>query len=99
MRGQSRVVIIGGGIAGCSLLYHLTKLGWSDVMLVEADELTTGSTWHAAGLCTQFNSSWNIMRLLKYSLDLYEGLEARDGTGSRSAPLRKRPPGDDAGSA
>jgi len=79
MRSESRVVVIGGGIAGCSLLYHLTKLGWRDVMLVEADELTSGSTWHAAGLCTQFNSSWNVMKLLKYSLDLYEGLEAETG--------------------
>ena len=79
MRSQSRVVIIGGGIAGCSLLYHLTKLGWSDVMLVEADELTSGSTWHAAGLCTQFNGSWNVMKLLKYSLDLYDRLEAETG--------------------
>jgi dimethylglycine dehydrogenase len=79
MQSQARVVIIGGGIVGCSLLYHLTKLGWSDVVLIEADELTSGSTWHAAGLCTQFNSSWNVMKLLRYSLDLYEGLEAETG--------------------
>ena len=79
MQKHARVVVIGGGIAGCSLLYHLTKLGWTDVVLVEADELTSGSTWHAAGLCTQFNSSWNVMKLLKYSLDLYDGLEAETG--------------------
>jgi dimethylglycine dehydrogenase len=70
------VVIIGGGIAGCSLAYHLTRLGCSDVVVLEKGELTGGSTWHAAGLCTQFTPSVNLMRLLKYSLDLYETLEA-----------------------
>ncbi|HEY5656805.1 MAG TPA: FAD-dependent oxidoreductase [Myxococcota bacterium] len=79
MRSEARVVVIGGGVAGCSLLYHLTKLGWSDVVLVEKDELTSGSTWHAAGLCTQFIGSYNLMKLLKYSLDLYGGLEAETG--------------------
>lgn len=79
MQSEAKVVVIGGGVAGCSLLYHLAKLGWSDVLLVEKDELTSGSTWHAAGLCTQFISSYNLMKLLKYSLDLYEGLEAETG--------------------
>jgi dimethylglycine dehydrogenase len=79
MSSEARVVVIGGGVAGCSLLYHLTRLGWSDVMLIEKDELTSGSTWHAAGLCTQFNPSYNLMKLLKYSLDLYESLEAETG--------------------
>ena len=51
MRDQARVVVIGGGIVGCSVLYHLAKLGWSDVMLVEKTELTAGSTWHAPGCC------------------------------------------------
>ena len=76
---QARVVIIGGGVGGCSVLYHLTKLGWTDVLLLEKNELTSGSTWHAAGLCTQFTASYNMMKLLKYSLDLYGTLEA--GTG------------------
>ena len=79
VRSEARVVVIGGGVAGCSLLYHLTKLGWTDVVLVEADELTSGSTWHAAGLCTQFIGSYNLMGLLKYSLDLYQSLEAETG--------------------
>jgi len=79
MQSEAKVVVIGGGVAGCSLLYHLTKLGWSDVVLIEKDELTSGSTWHAAGLCTQFNSSYNLMKLLKYSLDLYQALEAETG--------------------
>ncbi len=76
---EAKVAIIGGGVAGCSLAYHLTKLGWSDVVLLEQDELTSGSTWHAAGLCTQFNPSYNLMGLLRYSVELYEGLEAETG--------------------
>jgi dimethylglycine dehydrogenase len=76
---RARVVVIGGGIAGCSLAYHLTKLGWSDVTVVEKGELTSGSTWHAAGLCTQLNPSFNLTKLLMYSLDLYGSLEAETG--------------------
>jgi len=76
---EARVAVIGGGVAGCSLAYHLTKLGWDDVVLLEADELTSGSTWHAAGLCTQFNASYNIMGLRHYSVDLYGRLEAETG--------------------
>jgi dimethylglycine dehydrogenase len=79
MQSEAKVVVIGGGVAGCSLLYHLTRLGWSDVLLIEKDELTSGSTWHAAGLCTQFTPSYNLMKLLKYSLDLYGNLEAETG--------------------
>ena len=76
---DAKVVIIGGGIAGCSLAYHLTQLGWTDVALLEAAELAGGSTWHAAGLCTQFVSSYNLMQLLRYSLDLYRSLEVETG--------------------
>jgi dimethylglycine dehydrogenase len=76
---EAKVAIIGGGVAGCSLAYHLTRLGWSDVVLLEQDELTSGSTWHAAGLCTQFNPSYNLMRLLRYSVELYAQLEAETG--------------------
>src|SRR5919204_2950316 len=76
---EAKVAIIGGGVAGCSLAYHLTKLGWDDVVLLEADELTSGSTWHAAGLCTQFNASYNVMGLLRYSVELYARLEAETG--------------------
>src|SRR6266480_1615265 len=76
---DAKVAIIGGGIAGCSLAYHLTKLGWEDVVLLEQAELTAGSTWHAAGLCTQFNSSYNLMGLLRYSIELYQRLEAETG--------------------
>jgi len=71
--------VIGGGIAGCSVLYHLALRGCSDTVLLEQSELTAGSTWHAAGLCTQFASSLRTMRLLRRSLDLYDALEQHTG--------------------
>ena len=76
MLADARVAIVGGGVAGCSLLYHLGRLGWEDVVLLEEDELTSGSTWHAAGLCTQFNPSYNLTGLLRYSVELYKTLAA-----------------------
>ena len=79
MKTHSRVVVIGGGIAGCSVLYHLTKLGWSDVVLVERKELTSGTTWHSVGNTPMFTSSLNVLRLLKYSNELYQSLEAETG--------------------
>jgi len=79
MISDAKVAVIGGGIAGCSLLYHLTKLGWTDVVLLEQNELTSGTTWHAAGLCTQFSSSLNLMTLLRSSVELYQSLEAETG--------------------
>ena len=74
MGEQARVVIIGGGAVGCSCLYHLTKAGWTDCVLLEQDELTSGSTWHAAGNCPTFAGSWNIIKYQRYSADLYKGL-------------------------
>ena len=76
---DARVIVVGGGIGGVSTLYHLTRLGWSDVVLVEANELTSGSTWHAAGLCTQFIQSYNLMQLLRTSIELYGSLEDETG--------------------
>lgn len=76
---QARVVIIGGGISGCSVAYHLTKLGWKDVVLLERKQLTSGTTWHAAGLVGQLRASQNMTRLAKYSADLYTKLEAETG--------------------
>jgi glycine cleavage system aminomethyltransferase T/glycine/D-amino acid oxidase-like deaminating enzyme len=76
---QARAVIIGGGIIGCSTAYHLAKLGWQDVVLVERNKLTSGSTWHAAGLVGQLRTSANITQLLKYSVELYDKLEAETG--------------------
>ncbi len=79
MDARARVVIVGGGIGGCSLAYHLSKLGETDVVLLEKGELTSGSTWHAAGLCTQFNPSRILTGLLMDSIELYTGLEAATG--------------------
>ncbi|MBI4770070.1 MAG: FAD-dependent oxidoreductase [Chloroflexi bacterium] len=71
MQPHARIVIIGGGIAGCSIAYHLARLGWKDVVLLDKGELTSGSTWHAAGLVTQFHTSPTLMRLRIYSVNLY----------------------------
>ncbi len=70
----ARVVIIGGGAVGVSALYHLAKAGWTDCVLLEKNELTAGSTWHAAGNCPSFSTSWAVMNLQRYSLSLYRGL-------------------------
>ncbi|HXQ32242.1 MAG TPA: FAD-dependent oxidoreductase [Steroidobacteraceae bacterium] len=75
----ARVVIIGGGIIGCSIAYHLTKLGWRDVVLLERHQLTSGTTWHAAGLLTTLRDTEAQTWLAKYTLDLYRGLEAETG--------------------
>ena len=76
---QARVVIIGGGVGGCSIAYHLAKLGWSDVVLLERHELTSGSTWHSAGLVGQLRSDVNLTRMMQYSTDLYGRLKAETG--------------------
>ena len=76
---KARVVIVGGGVVGCSVAYHLTKLGWRNVVLLERKQLTCGTTWHAAGLIGQLRASANMTRLAKYSADLYSGLEAETG--------------------
>ena len=76
MKTQARVVVIGGGIAGCSTLYHLAKEGWSDVVLVERDELTSGSTWHAAAQVTQFGGNQTMIGLKRHSINLYRELAA-----------------------
>jgi glycine cleavage system T protein len=76
---HARVVIVGGGVIGCSVAYHLTKLGWNDVVLLERKQLTSGTTWHAAGLIAQLRASRNMTRLAKYSQELYGNLEAETG--------------------
>ena len=76
---SAKAVIIGGGIVGCSTAYHLAKLGWTDTVLVERHKLTSGSTFHAAGLVGQLRSSANITQLLGYSVDLYKRLEDETG--------------------
>ena len=76
---HARVVIIGGGVIGCSVAYHLTKLGWKDVVLLERKQLTSGTTWHAAGLIAQLRATANMTKLAKYSQELYGNLEAETG--------------------
>lgn len=76
---KARVVIVGGGVIGCSIAYHLTKIGWDDVVLLERKQLTSGTTWHAAGLVGQLRPSINMTKLAKYTGELYRGLEAETG--------------------
>ena len=79
MKTHARVVIIGGGAVGCSALYHLTQLGITDVVLLERDELTAGSTWHAAGNVPTFSTSWNLLKMQRYTTRLYADLARRTG--------------------
>lgn len=79
MPSHARVVVIGGGVVGVSTLYHLARKGWSDVVLIERKELTSGSTWHAAGLLPLFNMSYSVGQIHKYSVALYGALEAETG--------------------
>src|SRR5436305_8104857 len=79
MRTSARAVVIGGGVGGCAVLYWLTKLGWSDVLLVERADLTSGSTFHSAGLVGQLRSSLSLTRTMMSSVELYRTLEAEVG--------------------
>jgi dimethylglycine dehydrogenase len=79
LQTHARVVVIGGGVVGVSTLYHLARMGWTDVALVERGELTSGSTWHAAGLLPLFNLSYSVGKMHQYSVDLYPSLEAETG--------------------
>ncbi|MBJ3764283.1 GcvT family protein [Maribius pontilimi] len=76
---HARVVIVGGGVIGCSVAYHLAKIGWRDIVLLERKRVTSGTTWHAAGLIAQLRASQNMTRLAKYSQELYGALEAETG--------------------
>jgi len=79
MKTKTKVVVVGGGVVGVSTLYHLAKKGWNDVVLVERKELTSGSTWHAAGLLPLFNMSYSVGQLHKYAVNLYKTLEKETG--------------------
>lgn len=76
---HAQVVIIGGGVVGCSVAYHLTKHGWRDVVLLERKQLTSGTTWAAAGLIAQMRATEALTKLAKYSIELYSKLEAETG--------------------
>ncbi len=79
MKTEYRVAVIGGGVVGASILYHLTKLGWTDIALFEKHELTSGSTWHAAASVHTYNSDANVSKLQKYTIDLYREIERISG--------------------
>ncbi len=79
MKSHYRAIVIGGGVVGCSVLYHLTKKGWSDVLLIERDELTSGSTWHAAGGFHTLNGDPNVAKLQEYTINLYKEIEEISG--------------------
>ena len=79
MKTSAQVVVIGGGLVGCSILYHLTKLGWTDVILLERNELTSGSTWHAAANTHGLHDNNNISRLQYYTMGVYQELEKETG--------------------
>ena len=72
MKKHAQVVIIGGGSLGVNLMYHLTQEGWTDIVLVEKGELTSGSTWHAAGLCPNFNGNHTLSHIHEYTIKLYD---------------------------
>ena len=76
---HAKVVVIGGGVVGCSILFHLAKFGWKDVVLLERNELTSGSSWHAAGQIHTISSDPNISRLQSYTIDLYKEIEELSG--------------------
>jgi glycine cleavage system aminomethyltransferase T/glycine/D-amino acid oxidase-like deaminating enzyme len=84
---RAQVVIVGGGVIGCSVAYHLAHAGWTDVLLLERDRLTSGTTWHAAGLVGQLRATHNMTRLAQYSAELYDNLEAE--TGQATGYLRR----------
>jgi len=79
MKSHAKVVVIGGGVVGCSVLFHLAKFGWTDVVLLERDELTSGSTWHAAGGMHTINGDPNVAKLQKYTIELYKEIEELSG--------------------
>src|SRR5215472_13353122 len=85
---RARVVVVGGGIIGCSVAYHLAHMGWRDVVLLERDRLTSGTTWHAAGLIVTFGStSETSTEMRKYTRDLYSKLEAETGQSTGFKPV------------
>ena len=79
LQSHARVVVIGGGVVGCSILFHLAKFGWKDVLLLERDELTSGSSWHAAGQIHTISSDPNISRLQGYTINLDKEIEVTSG--------------------
>ena len=99
MKSHAQAVVIGGGVVGASVLYHLTKAGWNDVVLIERAELTSGSTWHAAGGFHTLNGDPNVAKLQHYTIDLYKEIEEISGQSCGAAPHRRPDAGRHAASA
>ena len=97
MKSHAQVVVIGGGVVGCSVLFHLARAGWTDVVLLERDELTSGSTWHAAGGMHTINGDPNVAKLQKYTIEPLQGDRGAVGPGDRRASDRRRAAGGDRG--
>src|SRR2546430_10168191 len=79
MKNHTRAAVIGGGVVGASVLYHLARAGWTDVVLIERDELTSGSTWHAAGGMHTLNGDPNVAKLQEYTIELYREIQEASG--------------------
>ena len=79
MKTHAKAIVIGGGVVGCSVLYHLAKAGWKDIILIERSELTSGSSWHAAGGFHTLNGDPNVAKLQAYTVGLYKELEELSG--------------------
>ena len=90
MKSHVKAVVIGGGVVGCSVLYHLAKAGWTDIMLIERSELTSGSSWHAAGGFHTLNGDPNVAKLQAYTVQLYKELEEISGQSCVAASDRRR---------
>ena len=88
MKTQVKALVVGGGAVGTSIAYHLARAGWDDVMLLERDELTSGSTWHAAGLLPYFNMSFATTHIHDYSIRFYKTLEEETGLNAVYKPCR-----------
>ena len=97
VKSQARVVVIGGGVVGCSVLYHLARAGWTDAMLIERSELTSGSSWHAAGGFHTLNGDPNVAKLQAYTVGALPRTRGGVGAVVRAAPDRRRDDGGDAG--
>ena len=91
MRTHAQAVVIGGGLVGCSILYHLAKLGWRDVILLERDELTSGSTWHAAANIHGLHDNNNITRIQHYTMNLYKDCLLYTSPSPRDGLLSRMP--------
>jgi len=91
MEENAQAIIIGGGVGGCSIAYHLTQMGWKDIVVIERHELTSGSTFHSAGLVGQLRTSSSLTKMMRYSTDLYRNLKEITGVDPGTGGQQLRP--------